>query len=326
MLQLVIAPYSTLKGTQSTKKIKVFPRIKQLIDNGWRLRVAPPLTQGLSSIEIPIIGNEVIFRQVAEKIGLDYIPYSLNLIASLEDKARDKQTTDFNRFGPIGGFLIFMIGLVVVFYVRAGFRQLFEGLEHKETVEFRQRIREIMPADPDYNLQGELERNYLDPVHGFFEARVPPTANVGADMIEKTMKLPLGSQYAGKVVPCSRIKIQSPHWYLSIRARKTFSSTVDLQEFERVARRISKLMRISSARKIKIDGVEGAEVFGEALGELFHIVKYKKDGLDHTFSFHCPWKNSSIAQHEFISFLGAYKSCSLEESSGNPPSPEGEGL
>jgi hypothetical protein len=316
-LFMIIAPYSTLKGTQSIKKINVFPRIKQLIDNGWRLRVAPPLAQGLSSMKMPKIGNETIFKQVAEKIGLDYMPQSLHLITSIKDKGRDKQTTDFNRFGPIGGFLIFMIGLVVVFYVRSGFRQLFEGLERKETIEFRQRIQEIMPADPNYNFQGKVERNYLDPVNGFFEVHVPKTVSIKPDTIHKTMKLPPESKHVGKSVSCSNITISFPNWDVIIQARESLNEEISIREQGRRARQISKYMRLSQEQPIFIDGVKGAEVLGEALGDLYHFVKYQKDGLNHLIVFRCKWKYSSSAQREFIDFLRFYKSSSLDESSND---------
>ena len=317
ILFMTIAPYSILKGIQSIRKINVFPRIKQLIDNGWGLRVAPPLAQGLSSMKMSKIGNETIFKQVAEKVGLDYMPHSIHLITSIKDKGGDRQTTDFNRFGPIGGFLIFMIGLVVVFYVRSGFRQLFEGLERKETIEFRQRIQEIMPSDPNYNFQGKVERNYLDPVNGFFEIQIPKTVSIKPDTIQKTMKLPPESKHAGKSVSCSNIMIFFPNWDVIIQARESLNEEISIREQGRRARQISKYMRLSQERPIFIDGVKGAEVLGEALGDLYHFVKYQKDGLNHLIVFRCKWKYSSSAQSEFIDFLRCYKSSSLYEISND---------
>ena len=212
-----------------------------------------------------------------------------------------------------GGMILGLIFFVIVVpLVRTSCNRIVEKARFKEweqEVDEQASRKEGLPFRGIYSLHPGTGGGYVDPVHGFFEFQSPLESQVNANLENRTYALPPGSPHCGKVVPCSRVHIQLDGGAgISIRARKTFYDTVDLNEMLAIIRTKFQNASIWHERIITIDGTLGREVMATISSQLIHVVKYKKHGLDHTIVFVCPWAEYSEPQETFVVFLGSYRS------------------
>lgn len=168
-----------------------------------------------------------------------------------------------------------------------------------------------LPQDGVYSETEGEGGSYKDPIHSFFVVE-PPAGFIIEEKFDKaTLTVQPGRPRAGEKIPRSWIQFKHSNIQIGVIARETwgdletdFNYTLDLFK--------AKGAKIQMERYVTIDGVKGGESILTIQGMLFHSVKYKKYGLDHSISISGPLRDCQRYQKQFIDFLRAYRGLKLE--------------
>lgn len=168
-----------------------------------------------------------------------------------------------------------------------------------------------LPQNGVYSNVEGMGGSYKDPIHGFFVVEPP----VGFEIVErrdkKTVTIETGRPRAGEEVPRSWIQFNKSNVEIGAIARQTWTDfdtdfKFVMDSFE------NKGAKIQFKRYITIDGVKGGEYIVEISGIMFHGIKYKKHGLDHSLSLGGSPREYRRYQNEFLSFARSYRSIKSE--------------
>jgi len=165
-----------------------------------------------------------------------------------------------------------------------------------------------------YDSNGITSVSYVDPIHNFFKVQSPLHFKIKPSTKESTFKIPSDSPYSGKVVPASRVTFHNGS-DISILARETFVHTLHDDFLVEMNLKLNKQMAkyFRNGQWIQIDGARGTEHILWNKKRVMHMVKYKKNGLDHAIVMNCKTSDFAEEEEKFQAMLKTYQGLSSKD-------------